>query len=190
MRSQARKSGSRFYELFCIACHRRVREEESTTRCPACRSPLDVRYDYDYIRSRLNRYSLRNSPIKAMKYLDFYPIENLSLVVSLDEGGTPLYRCRRLAEATGYSRLYIKNEGANPTGVFKDRGTVVEISKAKERGAKAICVASTGNMAASVAAYASIAMIPCYVLVPEGTAIGKMAQALSYGARLLQVRGT
>lgn len=190
MKSQGRKSGSRFYELFCIACDRRVREEESTTRCPACRSPLDVRYDYDYIRARLNRYSLRNSPIKAMKYLDFYPIENLDLVVSLDEGGTPLYPCRKLGEAAGYSRLYIKNEGANPTGVFKDRGTIVELTKAKERGAKAICVASTGNMAASVAAYASIAMLPCYVLVPEGTAIGKMAQALSYGARLLQVRGT
>lgn len=190
MKSQGRKSGSRFYELACIACDRRVREEESTTRCPACRSPLDVRYDYDYIRARLNRYSLRNSPIKAMKYLDFYPIENLNLVVSLDEGGTPLYPCRKLGEAAGYSRLYIKNEGANPTGVFKDRGTIVELTKAKERGAKAICVASTGNMAASVAAYASIAMLPCYVLVPEGTAIGKMAQALSYGARLLQVRGT
>jgi threonine synthase len=125
-----------------------------------------------------------------MKYLEFYPIENLDLVVSLDEGGTPLYRCRRLGEAAGYSRLYIKNEGANPTGVFKDRGTVVEITKAKERRAEAICVASTGNMAASVAAYASMAMMPCYVLVPEGTALGKMAQALSYGARLLQVRGT
>src|SRR3972149_6776503 len=162
MKSQARKSGSRFYELYCIACGRRVREEESTTRCPSCRSPLDVRFDYDYIHSRLNRYSLRNSPIKAMKYLDFYPIENLNLVVSLDEGGTPLYRCRSLGE----------------------------LSKAKEHGAKAICVASTGNMAASVAAYASIAMLPCYVLVPEGTAIGKMAQALSYGARLLQIRGT
>ncbi|MEE9522104.1 MAG: threonine synthase [candidate division NC10 bacterium] len=190
MRSQAKKSGSRFYELHCVACGRRVREEESSTRCPTCRSPLDVRYDYEYIRSRLNRYSLRNSPIKALKYLDFYPIENLSLVVSLDEGGTPLYRCRKLGEAAGCSRLYIKNEGANPTGVFKDRGTIVELTKAKEHGAKAVCVASTGNMAASVAAYATIAMMPCYVLVPEGTAIGKMAQALSYGARVLQVRGT
>ncbi|MFQ5532625.1 MAG: threonine synthase, partial [Candidatus Methylomirabilales bacterium] len=190
MSSHTKKSGPRFYELYCIGCGKRVREEESTTRCPSCRSPLDVRYDYDHIRARLNRYSLRNSPIKAMKYLDFFPVENLNLVVSLDEGGTPLYRCRKLGETAGYSHLYIKNEGANPTGVFKDRGTMVELSKTKERGAKAICVASTGNMAASVAAYASIAMLPCYVLVPEGTAIGKMAQALSYGARVLQIRGT
>ncbi|MFQ5839941.1 MAG: threonine synthase [Candidatus Methylomirabilales bacterium] len=188
--AKVKRHGSGFYALYCIGCGRQVREEESTTACPACGSPLDVRYDYDFIRTRLNRYSLRNSPIKAMKYLDFTPIANLDLVVSLDEGGTPLYRCHKLGEALGLRRLMIKNEGANPTGVFKDRGTMVELTKAKEQGAKAICVASTGNMAASVAAYSSIAELPCYVLVPEGTAIGKMSQALSYGARLLQVRGT
>lgn len=95
-----------------------------------------------------------------------------------------------MAKDLGVKRLYIKNEGMNPTGVFKDRGTLVEITKAKEQGAKAICVASTGNMAGSVAAYASIANLPCYVAVPEGTPIGKMAQSLSYGARVLQIRGT
>src|SRR3970040_2531540 len=161
MKSQARKSGSRFYELYSLACGRRVREEESTTRCPSCRSPLDVLFDYDYIHSRLNRYSLRNSPIKAMKYLDFYPIENLNLVVSLDEGGTPLYRCQRLGETTGFSRLYIKNEGANPAGGFKDRGSMGELPKAKEHGAKGICVASTGNRADCAAAEACMAMCTC-----------------------------
>lgn len=190
VRNRGRKNGTVFYELHCISCGRTVRETESSTRCPVCRRPLNVRYDYDYIRSRLNRYSLRTSPVKALKYLDFYPLLDLDLVVSMNEGGTPLYRCTRLAERTGIQRLYIKNEGANPTGVFKDRGSLVELTKAKEQGAKAVCVASTGNMAASVAAYSSLAGLPCYVLVPEGTAIGKMAQALSYGARLLQVRGT
>jgi len=190
MKVRRRSQDNRFYELRCFGCGRVCPEEESTTACPACRMPLEVHYDYDYIRSRLNRYSLKSSPIKALKYLDFYPIRNLDLVVSLDEGGTPLYRCHRLAERTGLRRLYIKNEGANPTGVFKDRGTLVDITKAKEMEAEAVCVASTGNMAASVAAYASVAGLPCYVLVPEGTPIGKMSQALSYGARLLQVRGT
>jgi threonine synthase len=187
--SRQGKNG-RFYELRCIGCGKSVRETESSTRCPACQHPLDVKYDYAYIRSRLNRYSLRTSPVKALKYLDFYPVLDLNQVVSMDEGGTPLYRCTRLAERVGLRHLYIKNEGANPTGVFKDRGSLVELTKAKELGATAICVASTGNMAASVAAYASMAGLPCYVLVPEGTAIGKLAQALSYGARLLQVRGT
>jgi threonine synthase len=188
--AKARRSEPRFYELYCIVCGRTCGELESSTRCPSCGKPLAVRYDYTHIRSRLNRYSLKTSPIKALKYLDFYPILNLDLVVSLDEGGTPLYPSRRLAGEFGLKRLYIKNEGLNPTGVFKDRGTLVEITKAKEQGAKAICVASTGNMAGSVAAYASVAGLPCYVAVPEGTPIGKMSQALSYGARVLQVRGT
>ena len=187
---RGRRTDARFYELYCIVCGKTYAELESSTRCLSCGKPLAVRYDYGHIRSRLNRYSLKTSPIKALKYLDFYPILNLDLVVSLDEGGTPLYRCHRLAKELGYTHLYIKNEGLNPTGVFKDRGTLVEITKAKEQGAKAICVASTGNMAGSVAAYASIAGLPCYVVVPEGTPIGKMAQALSYGARVLQVRGT
>jgi threonine synthase len=189
-RTRVRKNGTQFYELHCIACGKQVKEAESSTRCLACHQPLDVRYDLDYIRSRLNRYSLRTSPVKALKYLDFYPLLDLNLVVSMNEGGTPLYRCTRLADRIGVRHLYIKNEGANPTGVFKDRGSLVELTKAKEQGAKAVCVASTGNMAASVAAYSSVAGLPCYVLVPEGTAIGKMAQALSYGARVIQVRGT
>jgi len=189
-RTRGRKNGTQFYELQCISCGKQVKEAESSTRCPACHKPLNVVYDYDYIRSRLNRYSLRTSPVKALKYLDFYPLLDLDLVVSMNEGGTPLYRCTRLAERMGLRHLYIKNEGANPTGVFKDRGSLVELTKAKELGAKAVCVASTGNMAASVAAYSSVAGLPCYVLVPEGTAIGKMAQALSYGARVIQVRGT
>lgn len=88
----------------------------------------------------------------------------------------------------GLNKLYIKNEGMNPTGCFKDRGTMVEVTKAKEMGAKAICLASTGNMAASVAAYSSAANIPCYVIVPEGTALGKLSQTLTFGARLVQVR--
>jgi len=188
--TRGRKNGTLFYALHCISCGKQVRETESSTRCPACHQPLDVRYDYDYIRSRLNRYSLKTSPVKALKYLDFYPLLDLNLVVSMDEGGTPLYRCKRLAERMGLRHLYIKNEGANPTGVFKDRGSLVELTKAKEQGARAVCVASTGNMAASVAAYSSVAGLPCYVLVPEGTPIGKMAQALSYGARVIQIRGT
>src|SRR5574341_1980187 len=190
MAPRGRRGEARFYELYCIVCGKTCTEHESSTRCPSCAKPLEVTYDYGYIKARLNRYSLKRSPIKALKYLDFYPILNLDMVVSLDEGGTPCYATRRLGERYGLRHLFIKNEGANPTGVFKDRGSLVEITKAKEQGASAIAVASTGNMAASVSAYSSSAGLPCYVLVPEGTAIGKLAQALSYGARLLQVRGT
>jgi len=123
-----------------------------------------------------------------MKYVAFYPIDNFKTIVTLEEGGTPLTHAQNLGKKLGLKNLYIKNEGLNPTGVFKDRGTMVEVTKAKELGAKAICLASTGNMAASVAAYASAAKIPCYVLVPEGTPIGKLAQTLTFGARVIQIR--
>ncbi|RMF86359.1 MAG: threonine synthase, partial [Nitrospinota bacterium] len=181
---------NRFYTLQCVKCGTLWDERQTATVCLKCRNALDVVYDYDYIRDRLNLYSLKNSPLSALKYMDFYPIENRRRVVSLDEGATPLHHCRNLSALYGIERLYIKDEGANPTGVFKDRGSMVEITKALELGAKAICVASTGNMAASVSAYASISGLPCYVLVPEGTPIGKLSQTLAYGARVLQIRGT
>lgn len=179
-----------FYTLQCIKCKSQFDEHETCTICLKCGSPLDVVYNYDFIKQRLNIYALKNSPISALKYLTFYPIINLEKIVTLNEGGTPLHHCHNLAKKYQLSNLYIKNEGANPTGVFKDRGTLVEITKALEMGAKAVCFASTGNMAASVSAYCTLAKIPCYVLVPEGTPIGKLAQTLSYGARIIQVRGT
>jgi len=178
-----------FYQLKCTGCSKTFEESQTCTTCTSCHSPLDVQYNYDFIKKRLNTYALKHSPISALKYLTFYPIINLDNIVSLNEGGTPLHHCKNLSQKFKLPNFYVKNEGANPTGVFKDRGTLVEVTKAKEMGAKAVCLASTGNMAASVSAYCSIAKIPCYVLVPEGTPIGKLSQSLSYGARIIQVRG-
>lgn len=179
-----------FYTLKCISCHTEFDEHETCTTCLKCGNPLDIVYNYEFIKKRLNLYALKNSPISALKYLTFFPILDMEKIVSLNEGGTPLHHCRNLSKQYGLKNLYVKNEGANPTGVFKDRGTLVEVSKALELRAKAVCLASTGNMAASVSAYCTIAKIPCYVLVPEGTPIGKLAQSLAYGARIIQVRGT
>ena len=176
------------YHLKCYHCQRHHPETESVTECVACGGPLETYYDYDEIHRRLNMHSLKTAPPSAMKYVAFYPIDNFESIVSLEEGGTPLIWAKNLGRKLGLNQLFIKNEGLNPTGVFKDRGTMVEITKAKELGAKAVCLASTGNMAASVAAYASAAQIPCYVLVPEGTPIGKLAQTLTFGARVIQVR--
>ncbi len=184
------KQSDRRYTLQCVSCAKVFTEEQTATSCLECNAALDVVFDYDYIKSKLNYHALRHSPISASKYVNFYPLEDLSKVVSLSEGGTPLHHAKNLGKNLGLKNLYIKNEGANPTGVFKDRGSLVEITKAIELGAKAICCASTGNMAASVSAYAAIAKIPCYVLVPEGTPVGKLAQSLIYGARILQIRGT
>jgi threonine synthase len=110
-------------------------------------------------------------------------------VISLQEGGTPLIHSTVLSERTG-CEVYLKYEGANPTGSFKDRGMTVAISKAVEEGAKAVICASTGNTSASAAAYAARAGLECAVLVPQGAiALGKLAQALVHGAKLIQVDG-
>ena len=179
-----------FYSLSCISCKTAYDETETVTNCLKCGDPLEITLDFEQVKSRLNMYALKNSPTSALKYLSLYPIKNLEKIISLNEGGTPLNHAKNLGKKLGIANLYIKNEGANPTGVFKDRGTLVEVTKARELGAKGVCLASTGNMAGSVSAYCSVAGIPCYVLVPEGTPVGKLAQTLSYGARVIQVRGT
>jgi threonine synthase len=122
-------------------------------------------------------------------YRDRLPVSDATPVVTLYEGGTPLVPARALSERSG-CEVYLKVEGANPTGSFKDRGMTMAISKAAEDGAKAVICASTGNTSASAAAYAVRAGMQCAVLVPQGKiALGKMAQALVHGAKLLQVDG-
>jgi threonine synthase len=122
-------------------------------------------------------------------YRDRLPVTDATPVVTLYEGNTPLLPARELADRTGCD-VYLKVEGTNPTGSFKDRGMTVAVSKAVQSGAKAIICASTGNTSASAAAYAARAGITCAVLIPAGKiATGKMAQALVHGARPLQVAG-
>jgi threonine synthase len=123
------------------------------------------------------------------EYRDFLPVTEATPVVTLFEGGTPLLPAPRLSERVG-AAVWLKYEGLNPTGSFKDRGMTVAISKAVEEGVKAVVCASTGNTSASAAAYASRAGVTCAVLIPEGhIALGKLAQALIHGARVLQIRG-
>jgi len=123
------------------------------------------------------------------EYRDRLPVNENTPVVTLQEGGTPLLPARRVSELTGCD-VFLKVEGLNPTGSFKDRGMTMAITKAAEDGAKAVICASTGNTSASAAAYAVRAGMTCAVLVPQGKiAMGKLAQALVHGARLLQVDG-
>jgi threonine synthase len=123
------------------------------------------------------------------EYRSRLPVDATTPVVTLEEGGTPLVRSEPLSAETGCD-VWLKYEGANPTGSFKDRGMTVAISKAIEEGAKAVVCASTGNTSASAAAYAAKAGLTCAVLVPKGkVALGKMAQTLVHGARVLEVDG-
>lgn len=123
------------------------------------------------------------------RYAEFLPVSEATPIVTLYEGNTPLLPAPRLSARVG-ADVYLKIEGANPTGSFKDRGMTVAISKAAEHGARAVVCASTGNTSASAAAYAARAGMSCVVLIPEGhIALGKLAQALVHGARVVQVRG-
>ena len=123
------------------------------------------------------------------EYRDRLPVTASTPVVTLHEGATPLVYACHLSERVG-ARVWLKVEGANPTGSFKDRGMTMAISRAVEAGSKAVICASTGNTSASAAAYAAKGSLTCAVLVPEGKiALGKLAQALVHGARLLQVQG-
>ncbi|NRQ37724.1 threonine synthase [Nonomuraea sp. NN258] len=124
------------------------------------------------------------------EYRERLPVTTKTPVITLLEGGTPLVPAHRVSALTG-CEVYLKVEGANPTGSFKDRGMTMAISKAVEEGAKAVICASTGNTSASAAAYAVRAGLTCAVLVPRGKiAMGKLAQALVHGATLLQVEGS
>jgi len=124
------------------------------------------------------------------EYRDRLPVTAEMPVVTLQEGGTPLLPAPVLSARTGCD-VYLKVEGLNPTGSFKDRGMTVAITVAAATGAKAVICASTGNTSASAAAYAARAGLTCAVLVPKGKiAIGKLAQALVHGAKLLQVDGS
>jgi len=124
------------------------------------------------------------------KYRDFLPITPDTPLFSLGEGDTPLVRCNQLEKEIGCEELYFKLEGCNPTGSFKDRGMVVAVAKALEAGSKAIMCASTGNTSASAAAYAAYCNLTAIIIVPEGKiAMGKLAQAIVYGAKIITIDG-
>ena len=155
-------------------------------RCEKCGGLLEVGFDL----SRGRRIPWHNREMTVWKYRELLPIDNDRYVITLHEGGTGLHRCQRLGRELGLKRLYVKNEGENPTGSFKDRGMTVATSKARETGKKKTACASTGNTAASLAAYSARAGLECIVFVPAGkVAGGKMLQVIMHGARIFQVRG-
>jgi len=172
------------YHLECIECHKKYHETEVIYTC-TCGGLLDVVYDYSKI--HLTKKDL-TGPLSVWKYRALLPISREP--VSLKEGGTPLYRVDRIAKSVGLKDVYVKHEGMNPTGSFKDRGMTVGVTKALELGMKTVACASTGNTSASLAVYGARAGIPAVVLLPSGkVALGKLAQALMHGAKVLSIRG-
>lgn len=176
-----------YYE--CIECGNRYDTSKKLYTCPDCDSLLEVELDLEKVKERVDEKALESECVSTWKYRPFIPIEDDSRIVSLNEGGTPLYSCDRLAEDIGIDELYVKFEAGNPTGSFKDRGMTVGVTKALEYGVDAVACASTGNTSSSLAAYSAKAGLKCVVLIPSGkVALGKMAQAAIHGAKIIAIK--
>ncbi|MDL5502500.1 MAG: threonine synthase, partial [Candidatus Methanoperedens sp.] len=172
------------YYLECIECHKKYSGSEVIYTC-TCGGLLDIIYDYSQI--NITKNDLKG-PLSVWKYRALLPISIDP--ISLKEGGTALYRVDRIAKSIGLKDVYVKHEGMNPTGSFKDRGMTVGVTKAIELGMKTVACASTGNTSASLAVYGARAGVPAVVLLPSGkVALGKLAQALMHGAKVLSIRG-
>jgi threonine synthase len=158
-------------------------------QCPECRSILEAQVKIgQFTRSDFER--MRASRDQSIwRWFDFFPVESRSSIVSLGEGNTPLIHATRLGEKLGLSNLYLKNDTVLPTGSLKDRSNSVGISVAKELGFSTATVISTGNAAASVAAYSAAAGLKSIVIVPSRTAQSKIVQARAYGATVIIVDG-
>jgi threonine synthase len=177
---------SKGWKLVCIACAREAESERPDSRCKNCGDLLEVS-----LTRKLDRHSLFDrSGHGIWRFSAALPFSPEVSPVTLDEGGTPLIKLENIASSLRFDNLYVKNDGQNPTGSFKDRGISVAVTRAKLLGAKALVCASTGNTAASLAAYGARAGISTVVVVPkDGVASGKLGQAFHYGARVFGVGG-
>ncbi len=183
--------------LQCMNCGRQYAINQVIYTCETCGGLLDVQHDFEALRSTITRelFDRRlgaldapyNSGVWRYKEL-IYPDVDPLLIVSRPEGNTNLYRSPRLAEWAGVKTLYLKHEGENPTGSFKDRGMTAGFTQAHVLGMKRVACASTGNTSASLAAYAAHAGIDGIVLFQDAhVAVGKLAQAVAYGATCIRI---
>ena len=173
------------YQLRCFNCHTPYPIEKTNYQCEKCGGLLEISFKV----SR-RKAPWKNRSLSVWKYRELLPINNDRFITSLAEGGTGLHLCPRLGREIGLKKLYVKNEGENPTGSFKDRGMTVALSKARELRKRKVVCASTGNTAASLAAYSARAGLTCIVIIPERkVAAGKMLQVMIHGASIFQVRG-
>lgn len=167
----------------CIQCDARYPLDQVIFTCEQCGNVLEIAVDA----TSLSKAELCGRGV--WRYAPFLPVDAGNRI-SLNEGDTGFHDCPTLGKAFGVERLFVKNEGENPTCSFKDRGMTVGVTKAIEMNAKAVACASTGNTAASLAAYAGRAGIKAIVLVPGGkVAMGKIAQSVVHGAQIAQVEG-
>ena len=179
-----------FSGLNCTRCPERFPPTADLLRCPRCSSLLDPHYDLERLRSDLPRLRLEQRLPTIWKWRELLPVLDVDKIVTLGEGGSPFIDCPPLASRIGVRRVFVLNDGsAMPSGSLKDRSVAVAATKAVEFGYPVLSCDSTGNKAASVAAYAARAGIASVVFCPFDTPRPKIAQALFHGAKVIRVRG-
>ncbi|MGN0980299.1 MAG: threonine synthase [Candidatus Avoscillospira sp.] len=174
----------------CVRCGRTYEAKPDLTNCE-CGGILDIVYDYDYIKSVLTKEKLAARKNYTMwRYRELLPVEETTPDTPLRVGWSPLYEADRLAEQLGIGKLWIKDDGINPTASLKDRASAMAVAKAGEAGAKVIACSSTGNAASSLAGNAAAAGFETYIFVPSRAPKGKVAQLMTFGAHVISVQGS
>ncbi len=173
-------------KIICKECGLEYQLDETLNRCRICHGSLDIVFDYDEIKKLILKESFLRQPISHWKYWMFYPTQDITKRITLGEGGTQLLQSNKF----DFEDLWLKIETTNPTGSFKDRGSTIEITRAKELNVASVCCASTGNMGASVAAYCAKAGISCKIFLPTNVSKVKIKQIKVYGATISRVKGS
>ncbi|WP_297294833.1 threonine synthase [uncultured Oscillibacter sp.] len=174
----------------CVRCGKTYAAVPDLTTCE-CGGILDIIYDYESIKARLTKEVLANRAERSMwRYRELLPIEEGAVPTPLRVGWSPLYEEPRLAQQLGLGRLFVKDDGQNPTASLKDRASAMAVAKAREAGARVIACSSTGNAASSLAGNAAAAGLSTYIFVPSRAPKGKVAQLMTFGATVISVQGS
>lgn len=175
----------------CVSCGAEHEANPNITTCKKCGGMLDIKYDYGYIKSIISREKMAQRRENTMwRYMEFLPVTGESKVNKLRVGWSPFYESKALAERLGIRKLYIKDDGINPTASLKDRASAMAVVKAEEAGVDTIACSSTGNAASSLAGNAAAAGLTTYIFVPERAPKGKVAQLMMFGANVISVKGS
>ncbi len=174
----------------CVRCGKEYEAVPNLTNC-SCGGILDIIYDYDYIRTVFSKEVLKERRTQSMwRYRELLPVEETTSDTPLRVGWSPLYEEQSLAKLLGIKKLWIKDDGQNPTASLKDRASAMAVAKAKEAGAQVIACSSTGNAASSLAGNAAAAGLKTFIFVPSRAPKGKVAQLMTFGANVISVQGS
>ena len=174
----------------CVKCGKLYEATPNLTNC-SCGGILDIVYDYDYIKANLTKKKLAARRDNSMwRYRELLPVEEDTPNTPLRVGWSPLYEADRLAKQLRIKKLYVKDDGINPTASLKDRASAMAVAKAREAGAEVIACSSTGNAASSLAGNAAAAGLKTYIFVPSRAPKGKVAQLMTFGATVISVQGS